>query len=275
MTQMTFPPLPLADWQSTRDTVTHYAKIAGKIRRALTPPQKHWWHVSLRAAACGLTTTPMSAGNKTAEIVLDFAAHQLLITTSHNERYTTPLQWQSPMALAAEALDALAAFGITPEIDQSQFDDAPGSYDETAVTHFWRALAQIDAVFKEFKGGFREESSPVQLWPHHFDLAVLWFSGRLVPGVDPDDVENADEQMNFGFSTGDSSIPDAYFYATAYPTPDNLTEQPLPPGVYWHTSGFTGAILPYELLVTADDPHNTLLTFLRTAHQAGKTTMIG
>ena len=43
---------------------------------------------------------------------------------------------------------------------------------------------------------------PVVLWPHHFGLAVLWFSGHPAPDQDPANAEYADEQMNFGFSTG-------------------------------------------------------------------------
>lgn len=36
-----FPPLALADWQETRDTIHQYARVLGKIRQALAPRQKH------------------------------------------------------------------------------------------------------------------------------------------------------------------------------------------------------------------------------------------
>jgi hypothetical protein len=113
----------------------------------------------------------------------------------------------------------------------------------------------------------------VQLWPHHLDLALLWFSGRLAPGQDPANEEYADEQMNFGFSRGDDGIPESYFYATAYPTPASLTDITLPGDAYWHTEGFTGAILPYQALVEADAPAEALLTYLRTVQQAGASLM--
>jgi hypothetical protein len=115
----------------------------------------------------------------------------------------------------------------------------------------------------------------VQLWPHHFDLALLWLSGRRVPGQDPNDPEYADEQMNFGFSAGDEGIAEPYFYATAYPTPAQWTEQPLPEGARWHTAGWTGAILPYVALTEASDPQVLLLDFLRTAHWGGAQFMRG
>ena len=269
MTQFKFPPLPLAEWQATRDTITEYSKVLGKIRRAMTPKQKHWWHVSLRVISLGVTTTAIPVGDKTLELVMDFTAHRLLILTSVGERLEIPLQGQSVAAFCTEVMDGLESLGISVEIDRSQFDEAEGAYDETAVTQFWQAFSQIDMLLKQFKHSFREESSPVQLWPHHFDIAVVWFSGRLVPDQDPDDEESADEHMNFGFSTGDEGISEPYFFATAYPTPDELISQPLPAPAYWQTEGYTGAILPYQALVDANKPNELLLDYLQAAHKAG------
>ena len=265
-----FPPLPLESWQSTRDTLIVYAKVIGKIRRAMTPKQKHWWHVSLRIISVGVSTTPIPAGSKTFQLILDLTIHRLIILTSHGERHEIPLQGQSASAFCTEVLDALAELDIEPEIDKDLFaDESPGVYDETAVSTFWQALSQVDVALKTFKHGFRGESSPVQLWPHHFDLAVVWFSGRLVPGQDPDNEEYADEQMNFGFSTGDEGIAEPYFYVTAYPTPETFAQQELPANAYWHNEGFTAAIFPYQSLVSAPDPHAALQDFLHQSHQAG------
>jgi hypothetical protein len=207
-------------------------------------------------------------------MTLDLTAHKLVIVSSRGEQWQKPLSGQSSAAFCEEALAALAGLDIHPEIDRSLFNDTtPGAYDRDAVTRYWQALSQIDPIFKQFKGELRQETGPVQLWPHHIDLAMLWFSGRLVPGVDPTDEESADEQMNFGFSPGDGGIPNPYFYITAYPRPDGLTNTPLPADAYWHTQGFTGAILMYEALVTASQPKEKLLTFLRTVQQAGANLM--
>jgi hypothetical protein len=141
------------------------------------------------------------------------------------------------------------------------------------VRSFWRTLAQIDAVLKEFRAGLRRESSPVQLWPHHFDLALNWFSGRLVPDQDPDDAEYADEQMNFGFSTGDEGIPEPYFYVTAYPVPAGWMEATLPDEAYWQAAGWTGAVLPYGAVSAAADGRRLLLSFLMKLQEAGAALM--
>ena len=265
-----FPALPLAEWQATRDTIRGYAVLNGKIRRALTPARKHWWHASLRVAASGLTTTPILAGDKTFELLLDFTHHRLLISTSHGERRDFPLTGQSLNAFKGQTLATLAELGINPEIDHDLFsDDSPGTYDETAVFNYWQALSQIDIILKEFRNGFRGESSPVQFWPHHFDLGVNWFSGRLVPDQDPDDPEYSDEQMNFGFSTGDGSTPNPYFYVTAYPSPAGWPDTPLPEDAYWQSEGWNGAVLPYEVMAKAAEGRGLLLSFLKTLQSAG------
>ena len=274
MAQNRFPALLPDQLQPTHDTIRGYAQVLGKVRRALTPRQKHWWHVSLRTAATGLTTTSIPAGDFTVEMLLDFTTHQLVIKTSRGDVYSKPLQGQSLAIFCEDTLAALAALGIEPDIDRSLFtDNTPGTYIPTVAAQYWRALSQIGAVFKQFKGGLRQETGPVQLWPHHMDLALLWFSGRLVPDQDPDDEEYSDEQMNFGFSPGDEGIPEPYFYITAYPTPDGFADTPLPNDAYWHTEGFTGAILNYASLVKANDPADKLLNFLQTVQQAGANLM--
>lgn len=269
-----FPPLSLAELQPTLTTLQTYAKLLGKIRRALTPRQKHWAHISLQAMATGVTTTPIPAPLRTFELSLDLIRHQSTLTTSRGDSWTKPLRGQSAADFCEATLAALAGLGIEPEIDRSLFDDPnPSVYESRLVEQYWQALSQMDVLLKQFRGELREETGPVQLWPHHFDLAMLWFSGRLVPGMDPADEENADEQMNFGFSPGDGAIPQPYFYITAYPLPDGLLDTKLPQAAFWQTQGFTGAIMLYDSLVTAADPGEKLLNFWRTVQRAGANLM--
>lgn len=267
----TFQPLPLFEWQETRDTLAGYARFVRRIRQYNTPHQKHYWHVSLRPTTTGLTTTPIRAADGTIyELEFDLTHHVLLVKTSKGDVREIPLYGQSPRAFKEETLAALAELGINPEHNEDEFNnETPGTYDKTAVSTFWDSLIEIDTILKEFRYSFNNESSPVQLWPHHFDLAVVWFSGRKVPDQDPNDPEYANEQMNFGFSTGDSGIPEPYFYATAYPAPEGWTDSELPDGAYWHTEGWTGAVMPYQRLVESDNGRQLLLDYLHAAHRAG------
>jgi hypothetical protein len=69
-------PVKLLPHHAQRDTLAQYARVLGKIRRAVTPPQKHWWHVSLRVTAVGLTTTPLWSNGRMWKMVLNLATHQ-------------------------------------------------------------------------------------------------------------------------------------------------------------------------------------------------------
>ncbi len=275
MTQhLELPDISLAGWRETCDTLHQYVRLAGRIRQAMTPRHKHWRHITLHAAATGLTTTPMPANGKTLELLLDFIWHRFTLKSSYGEEQRVQLQGQSLRGVCDDLVAALLSMGASPTVDRSAFSDArPGVYDTDAVARFWHAFAWIDGVFKRFKGELREETGPVHVFPHHFDLSMKWFSGRLVPGADRHDEESADELMNFGFLSGDESVPDAYFYITAYPFPQELTTVTLPAGAYWHTGDFTGAVMRYETVRAAADPEAVLLDFLRSVQAAGARAM--
>lgn len=263
-----FPALILEDWRATRDALHDYARVIGYCRRELMPPQKHWWHITLSVSAHGLTTTPIPSGPGAVELTLDPSQHRIEVAFSDGRALSIPLVGQSASDLGKAIGDALRDDGIQISANAA-FSGTEYEYDRAAASHYWSALVSVDLAFKEFKGTLREETGPVHIFPHHFDVSLNWFSGRRVPDVDPADAENADEQMNFGFVTGDGSFADAYFYATAYPLPGGLTQAELPEGAYWHSEGFTGAVLPYAAIAESRDGRERLLDFLSAAQQAG------
>ncbi|MGI9259054.1 MAG: DUF5996 family protein [Gammaproteobacteria bacterium] len=265
-----FPQLTLDNWRTTRDALHEFSRVLGAVRRELTPPREHWWHITLHTSASGLTTTPILAGSRYIEFVLNPAAAMVEVVTSHGERVGIGIDGMSQHSLALAVESALDDFGIKSTVSSSdEWSDEVRAYDLCSASRFWQALVSVDSCLREFKGTLRERTSPVQLFPHHFDLSMNWFSGRLVPGINPADAERAEEQMNFGFVTGDATIADAYLYATAYPSPDAFSGSTLPRGAYWQTEGFTGAILPYEKLVGDGDGSGRLLDFLHTARALG------
>lgn len=271
---MAYPELSLADWQRTRDTLHDYCKLLGGIRRALSARQRHWSHAALHVAAEGLTTTPMLAGDAVFELRLDLVRHRLQIVSSRRGVRNVALTGQSSADVLAEMTSGVFDLGLSVGLDLADaVDENPGEWDRAAIQRFWSALVQIDSVFKTFKGQSRRETSPVQLFPHHLDLALSWYSGRLIPDQDPADEDAADEQMTFGFSTGDDTIADPYFYATAYPEPKGFVRSELPDHAYWHQVGFSGAVLPYAALVADRRASLRLRRFLELAHAAGASRM--
>ncbi len=272
MSTPSLPPLALASWQPTRDTLQGYVTILGRLRAGLTPPQPHWQHISVRVGTGGLTTTPLSLpdGGRL-EMRLDLEQHSLIVDSRTS--WQLALAGQPPQTLGETVIAKLAEEGWMPPIDAGTLSP-DGAWDRQAIAAYWQALTFTHAVLAEFRAGLPGSTTPIQLWPHHFDLAVNWFSGRKVPGYDPEDLEWADEQMGFGFSTGDGGIPDPYYYVTAYPWPEAIVESPLPALAHWHREGWNGAVLRYDALLAASDPSRLLLSFLRRAQEAGAACMI-
>lgn len=271
---MQLPDLTIANWKPTRDSLQQCAQLLGKVRAAASPKEKHWFHITLHCGVSGLTTGPMVQDGRRLALELDFRVGEIVLRIDQNQPQTIAVDQVSIVTLSDWLVDRLAAVQVAVPFDRSALQSrVPLSFRATDGALFWTALSEIDSVFRRFRGRLREETGPVQLWPHHFDLAMLWFSGNLIAGADPADAENADEQMNFGFVPGDESIPEPYFYITAYPSPDGLTKISLHDGAYWHTDGFTGAILPYSDWRKTDDPATALLGFLETVQSHGASLM--
>ncbi len=278
MIQTQLSPLILNDWAATRNTLHKYSQMVGKLREKMSPPNPHWWHISLRVSEAGLTTTPITKDKNTPgqtfEVIFDLVNHHLVIESNFREVKRIKLTGQSLCALCEETCSLLHDIGIVLPIDKELFDDGKsGVYDEEAITDYWYTIKEIDRIINIFRSELGGDTSPVQLWPHHFDTSMSWFSGRLVPGKDPKDVDSSKEQMSFGFSTGDDTIPEAYFYVLSYPVPDGLSKIKMPSDARWYTEGFQGGVMMYEAFNNSYNPEEKLLTFFRTFQNAGLTLM--
>ena len=79
------------------------------------------------------------------------------------------------------------------------------------------------------------EASPLRIWPHHFDIAIL-----LV--LDPDKGSEEGRTIGLGMTPGDGSYAEPYFYVTPWPPPKAARPGELAAGA-WHDEGWFGAVL--------------------------------
>src|SRR5258708_36546138 len=87
-----WPPLPLAEWRDTKETLHRYAQIVGKMQLALTPIVNHYWNVALRVTPRGLATTALPYGDRTFDIELDLVEHRTIARTSDSRAQTLELR---------------------------------------------------------------------------------------------------------------------------------------------------------------------------------------
>jgi hypothetical protein len=180
-----------------------------------------------------------------------------------------PLTDQSVTQFVETVLAALAGLGELTLI-AACLPTPPGVLDPAAVQRCqrWLPRSGIQPIYAELPG----ESGPSSCGLTTLTWPCSGFPDQ-VSGVDPANEEYADEQMNFGFSTGDEGIPEPYFYTTAYPWPEAIVTAPLPPGAIWHTEGWKGALLKYDSLLESGSAAEHLLSYLRSAYQAGSNLM--
>ncbi len=267
-----FPKLDPVSIESTRDALHSYAGILGNWLKTCRPKRKHWWHASLRPSLNGLTTGVVHA-DLDFEMELDFSRSSLNVRTAYGGQLTEALHGQTALQLATQVRDFLISSGVDEQFvpNAAAYSDAefPG-YSATHAIDLGRALNAVSAALQLFRAGIKQETSPIQLWPHHFDLSMLWLPGGKIPGQDPEDEEYSDQQMNFGFTFGDAGIPEPYFYITAYPLPDGLPEVILPKGTVWQSEGFNGAVLRYRELLLNNAPDAYLLGLWNQLLSAGR-----
>jgi hypothetical protein len=286
-----WPELPYAAWKDTCATLHLWTQVVGKIRLALTPWLNHSWHVPLYVTARGLTTSPIPYTDRSFEIVFDFIAHVLDVTTSDGTRRQIALRPQAVADFHASVLGMLGDLGIRvsitelpSEIPQAiRFSDdcVHASYDAEYAHRFWRVLVQADRLFKQFRTGFIGKASPVHFFWGSFDLAVTRFSGRSAPphpggapGLNDAVMREAysHEVSSAGFWPGGGGIDHAAFYSYAYPVPDGFKSAPVRPAAASFSDSLGEFLLPYDAVRLAADPDAMLLDFLESTYDAAANT---
>ncbi len=282
-----WPAIPYPEWAETARALHLWTQVAGKIRLVRTPWVNHSWHVPLYLTARGLGTSPIPCGARTFEIDFDLVHHRLEIRVADGEQRDLELKPRSVAEFHREVFARLDDLKLDVRIhttpseipDAIPFDqdDAPRPYDADAVTRFWRAMLQVDRVFKEFRARFIGKCSPVHFFWGSFDLAVTRFSGREAPphpgGVPnfPDWVAReaySHEVSSAGFWPGGGGVEEAMFYSYAYPAPDGFADARVRPDAATFLAELGEFVLPYEAVRTAPSPDEALLEFLQSTYEA-------
>ena len=259
---MTTIKLPVLDYDQihhTREAIHLYSKLIGAIRAKMTPEQKNYWHISLHTSPQGFRTTPIpNEDGNTFEISLNLISHSANISSSTGNVRSTPLKGQSISAFSSKLISALENMNIKPDIELEKFQDKLElRYDQNIASDIFRSYSAVDMIFKTFKGTLKQETSPVQLWPHHMDIAFTYY-----PGAE----NNKIDQIGFGYLTGDETVEEPYFYITAYPELEDISRIKFENHAYWQTKGWQGIILKYKDLIKTDNPAETLITHLQNTY---------
>ena len=286
-----WPELPYEQWRDTAATLQLWTQIVGKIRLAKTPWLNHSWHVALYVTARGLTTSPIPYGNRSFELQFDFLEHALRIEVNDGGQRKIALQPRSVADFYRALMQAMQELGIPVAIKEHpceiagaisfSTDETHASYDADYAQRFWRALVQMDRVFKQFRTAFLGKRSPVHFFWGSFDLTVTGFGGPRAPlfegkapGVAVEVMREAysHEVSSAGFWPGGNGIDFPAFYSYAYPTLEPFKTQPVKPAAAYFSAALGEFLLPYDAVRTAADPDAMLMEFLQSTYEAAANT---
>ncbi|BAQ16122.1 DUF5996 family protein [Methyloceanibacter caenitepidi] len=282
-----WPDLPYSAWRDTSATLHLWSQIVGKIRLVQSPWLNHSWHCTLYVTPRGLTTSTIPHGERTFDLTFDFVRHLLVVSSDDGVTKEIGLYPRTVADFYAAVMAALSELGLSVRIhempneipDAVPFSDdlTHAAYDPVYAERHWRALVQIDRVFKLFRSSFLGKSSPVHFFWGSFDMAVTRFSGRTAPlhpgGVPnlPDAVAQeaySHEVASAGFWPGSPGVEYPAFYAYAYPEPEGYAEAPVGPDEAFYHQELKEFVLPYDAVRAAPDPDRALLDFLISTYEA-------
>jgi len=262
----------LEGFEPTRRTLQLYSRAADVIPRVHGISHPRWEHVSLRVTPRGLETdsVPIPAGGALS-LVIDLREHRIVLETSGGEERSISMTAGLESISMGEAIIAAAAeFGLSGEYPRERFQEKrERPYDLERAETFFRALIQVELIFRIRIGQLGERTSPVQFWTHGFDLSLEWYGTRRAASEDGEQPA----QLNLGFFPGGPDS-DPYFYSNPWPfEAEKLIEHSLPEGVRWHKEGWEGTILPYSELVGDPRFEERLLDYAQAVYEIAVPTL--
>jgi hypothetical protein len=247
------------------------------IPRALAIPHPKWWHISLKVQPDGLVTDSSSARRRSLCAEDGLHDHTVCLFTSRGEEQRFSMRrGLSAREFGAELIAAVEDLGLRAEYARDRFsDESLRQYDPTHASNYFDTLVNINHVFNLHRSTLPGEIGPVQFWSHHFDLSFEWFGTRLVNDQESEAHQPLPAQLNLGFSPGDGSHPEPYFYSNPWPFDKAaLIDQPLPPGARWFTGAWEGSLFPYAELIGDLQAGNRLLAYARAVFAASAPTLL-
>jgi len=256
-----FPILDESSFIKTKMQIHSVAGVIGKFREILVQPIAKNDNLYLMAVEAGFCT-PTINGLKELEIGCNLEKLIIEIANNENKYISIQINGQSQNALCGAVLRALSSeLGISANVEPDDFNsseiiqinaDSAGEF----LIQFINYAELISAFWKRVNG----VKTQICLWPHHFDNAFKWFSGRKL--------DDADEFMNIGVSNGDSTYELPYIYVTFGPPLRKTNTLHIPEGAVLHDVEWTGLVLPYEAVTekkTSGEQKSLIDNFFDTA----------
>ena len=239
-----FPELEEQQYVKTRRRIHGIAELIGRFREVLVQPIAKNDNLWLSVVNKGFCTPPMNNLN---ELEIGFNAEILCveITDNRSKYVSIAVTGKTLSELCAEMIEVLKNdFGVSVTLSADEFNNERKiEIDEKNAQDFLGQFVKFSELLKAFHKSISFSDgvkTQICLWPHHFDNAFKWFSGKKI--------DETDEFMGIGVSNGDEMYELPYIYMTIYPELRKMNTLELPEGAHLHDTGWQGLLLTYEAI---------------------------
>ena len=225
----------------TRDYLQDIAKVMASFQQLFIEPDPNHWHTALELTDSGFKTQIKNLVfdiNDGGVLSIDDEHWKLADLTADSliERLQT---WLDQHALGKKIKVPNLANNL--------------NHNQAAAENIIEALTWSEHLFTKIKPMLSiGESSPILLYPHHFDSSMTLFVQENL-------------QYTLGFSIGDQTISEPYFYTTAYPETKVFTNRKINSPAFWQKDGFSGVVLKYNDLINLDAPQALVIKYFQEA----------
>ncbi len=211
-------------------------------------------------------------GKRPWRLALDFAALKYLFLDAEEETVLGVFQLHGQTFEGAREwlLGHLAAVGADPSaLSTTLHYDIPDDVHDYATYRifdrtFRRSFRNLAAHFLTAQESLTQvlanrNAGRPRIWPHHFDLGAL---------ITLD--SEAGKSVGLGLSPGDSTYNEPYYYVSPWPYPEGrpLNDDDLAGTGFWHTAGFTAAVLKASDYTLEEEMSAAIIAFLESAVRA-------
>jgi hypothetical protein len=258
----------LDHWSETSFGLHRGALLLGALQRLTQPPQPAYLELGLQVVRNGLAAGSLPGGGR---VMLDFTSGSLVYAPLFGAEVSFPLHGSTQAQIFNGLFGVLAqgelstllpdgprlaervSAGIASRGSRYRSPRPETLWDETRIEldvgtsrTYLEALQLVFTAIARFRARLTGVQTSLVVWPEHFDLSTLWFQDTSI--------DESRAHLNFGFAPFSDGLPDPYLYAYAYPYPQHYDPPALPAGASWHTQGWNGVVLPYDVIAAQSDP---------------------
>jgi hypothetical protein len=235
--------LPTAkELQPTRDYMQDISRIIVQAQRTYAIEQEHYWHMGLLIDGQKIVSQELTGEVAQKKFMINFAIHLF-----HTPWGTINIEGKSPEEVFIELNDLSDIELSKPEFSSSDTTSYVVEYAESIMSMF----AQINETLVAVKSKTTTlTTSPILLYPHHFDLSLVTFL-----------TDDDEHQFAIGVSTGDAAIEEPYLYILTGPYHAAIVGLDRPDFMKLESKPFKGLSASISSIIESADADSQIIDF--------------